>query len=205
MGVLTRPIIDDKKKREELFDIIKKNRLPISIDSLLSTHINCGIHALSHLIYYQYGYFFLEELIKLDRDYFIELTKKVENDGISIFDIVKIVNLFSNDLYPDLRYSTHTRDLSGRIFESGHRGIAALKFVNNNLSHWVYFDKRGYESDMDRLRQSYPKLDGVGQVAVFRDREDTEVVKNTYSQKCDGYLCPICCRRDFCHENSCSN
>ena len=200
MGAFGITIVDGKKERDNLSAIIKKYKLDLSVDNLLIVHNNCGINAVSKLLFYHYDYFFLEKLIEADKKFFLKMSSRVCNIGMSVEDIVKITSLLSKEYYPDMRYSSHIRDLRGKIFETGHKGIAALKFTGNNASHWLYFDHQYYASDLDRLKRDYPSLDGVGQVIVFRKSDDMSVLKNTFSSQCNRELCDICCRKDFCWE-----
>lgn len=194
-----------------------KNRLTkladiggVNHDALVEILSSCGVQAIKELLDIPNDEWFLKELITKDKSRFIDLINKVNSKGLGIEDIIKTVLVFNDNysdgsgrnLVPDMRYNSHTRDIAGSIFQTGHTGIAALKFKDTDSSHWIFFGQPGVNLRMDLLKKRTPKLDGIGHVVVFKNKRDAQAIANTYTNSCDNLMCHVCCRNDFCFERT---
>jgi len=197
--------------KERFNRLAAKSNIGVNGKGLSELSDSCGMVAIRKILGRQnYDSSFLEDLITKDKSHCIDLINSFNSTGLGIMDIIKTVMLFNDNysdgsgrnLVPDMRYNSHVRDLTGNVFRTGHTGIAALKFLDTNATHWIQFGDVGSNVSIEFFKRDYPKLDGIGHVVVFRHKNDIQAIANTHSHKCGNAMCHLCCRNDFCFEKT---
>lgn len=143
-----------------------------------------------------------------------------DNNGLTCKDLRIILEKLNIKKF-DCRYCSQIRHTDNFFpFPEKTAGLVALKFKNNNNSHWVsyfngnicFYDDNVFGNKVNKvktiksLKENFPDFDGFGHRLVFWDanEKELEVLKLTNSIACKGAtdkkICNNCVRESFCFE-----
>lgn len=174
-------------------------------DWISNLSCECGIVAVSKIINISSSELLAEIKVR-NKSLFTYICKNYKL-GLDYKCLIKII-LAKLDVVFDLRYNYGKRMVSDYLFESHLTGVTALKFRNNNLTHWcsvikgkIVDGKSEYES-IKEIESAYAKeFDGFGHTFMVKSERDSIAFHNIESSGCLGD-CSICMRFDFCKQYS---
>jgi len=122
----------------------------------------CGIRALSDMFgLTPYG--LLNKIIETDKSKYYKLCS-VYRKGLNYKELIEVASLLSDDK-PDMRYNYEKRVLVGHIFKESQLGLTALKFKDDNTSHWCaikdgrIMDNEDCFKTIEEIKSEFKKFD----------------------------------------------